>query len=317
MEIGKIGGAICLSVLFGAQSVEGIHVGLTVEQTCEDQKSRPSTWKLKISESIKTVKLDETARGPSSAPDDRRAPQKPGEPIGSKDLRRKDWCCQGIRMRTKNSAGCDGMHLFTIKIDKLEGKDFSKIQGSQSSGCVPAWLETPRPHSDLLYHALPGQTFGILLFCTKRNFHSHLGQVAEHMGVGGGDTVCYLLFIQFWLKNFLSFFVWEFRLQVCLYAVCVQYPQRPGEGNRSLGIRVSGVCELPCGCLNLKKIPQNDQPVLFLLSLLSSTPPPRPLLFLRQDCALWPGYLIHDPWSFCLSLMSIGIIVKSYSTWLF
>lgn len=40
-------------------------------------------------------------------------------------------------MRTENSVSCDGMHLFTIKIDKLEGNVFSKIQGSQSSGSVP------------------------------------------------------------------------------------------------------------------------------------------------------------------------------------
>lgn len=31
-----------------------------------------------MAESIKTVKLDETARGPSGAPDERRAPRKPG-----------------------------------------------------------------------------------------------------------------------------------------------------------------------------------------------------------------------------------------------
>lgn len=40
-------------------------------------------------------------------------------------------------MRTENSVSCDGMHLFTIKIDKREGKDFTKIQGSQFSGSVP------------------------------------------------------------------------------------------------------------------------------------------------------------------------------------
>lgn len=65
-------------------------------------------------------------------------------------------------------------------------------------------LEAPHPHSGLLYHSLPGQTFWILLFCTKRNFHSHLGQIAEQYGVWG-RRYCYLLFIHFWLKNFLSF----------------------------------------------------------------------------------------------------------------
>lgn len=238
MEIGKIGGAICLSVLFGAQSVEGIHVGLTVEQTCEDQKSSPSTWKLKISESIKTVKLDDTARGPSGAPDDRRAPPKPGEPIGSKDLRRKDWCCQGIRMRTKNSVSCDGMHLFTIKIDKLEGKDFSKIQGSQSPGSVPLssfWqgIHLVKDSSPTRWSALPRtprtDIWNIIILYQEEFSQSSWPGSWAIWGLGEETLFVTFCLFNFGLRIFYLLCVWEFRLQVYLYVCRVPTEARRGK----------------------------------------------------------------------------------------
>lgn len=45
-EIGKIGGVICLSILFWTQCGEDIHVELAVGQIWEEQASRPSVWKL-------------------------------------------------------------------------------------------------------------------------------------------------------------------------------------------------------------------------------------------------------------------------------
>ena len=39
-----------------------------------------------------------------------------------------------------------------------------------------------------------------------------------------------------------------FGLNVCLCTTCMQCPQRPEEGSKSLGTGVIGSCEPPCRC---------------------------------------------------------------------
>jgi hypothetical protein len=63
---------------------------------------------------------------------------------------------------------------------------------------------------------------------------------------------------------------------IYIWTECIQCPQRPEEGVRSLGTGVRDSYELPCGCWELNLGPPEKQPVL-----LRAEPS-----FWPQDCSL-------------------------------
>ena len=53
-----------------------------------------------------------------------------------------------------------------------------------------------------------------------------------------------------------------FCLLIILCTMCMQYPWRSEDGAGFLATRVTGCCELLCGCWDSDKEPLEEQPVL-------------------------------------------------------